>query len=309
MYDIIGDIHGFADQLEKLLKKMGYEKNGKGYSHPERKAVFVGDFIDRGPKIKETLKIVRDMTEEGNALAVMGNHEYNALCYHTKNEKGEYMRKHSDNNTNQHLKTLHQFESKKSDWKSYLDWFHTLPLYLDLDEIRIVHACWDIKNMEILRDIKTISKEFLHELNSERHYKKSSLFYAIDECLKGREDIIPEGYTFRDKHGKERNEMRICWYVNPENCFYHEYYMEDIKELRGKKVDATKLKKKTYYKETEKPVFCGHYWFEGIPKKEKDNVACVDFSIGIGGKLTAYRWSGEKELKNENFIWVSANGD
>ena len=309
MYDIIGDIHGFADQLEKLLKKMGYEKNGKGYSHPERKAVFVGDFIDRGPKIRETLKIVRDMTEQGNALAVMGNHEYNALCYHTKNENGEYLRKHSVNNTNQHIETLKQFKSNQAEWKSYLNWFHTLPLYLDLNEIRVVHACWDTENIEILGNINKISEEFLQVLNSERHYKKSTLFMAVDECIKGREDIIPYGYTFKDKHGKERNEMRVCWYINPENCFYQEYYMEEIEELRGMKVDTGLLKKKTYYVETEKPVFCGHYWFDGKPEKVKENVACVDYSIGIGGKLAAYRWTGEKELDDNKFEWVNANGD
>lgn len=308
MYDIIGDIHGHADQLEKLLKKMGYEKNGKGYSHPERTAVFVGDFIDRGPKIAETLKIVRDMTEQGKAMAVMGNHEYNALCYHTKNENGEYLRKRTENNTNQHLETLKQFENKSSEWKSYLDWFHTLPLYLDLNEIRIVHACWDDDNMEILGNINTVTDELLQELNSDKHYKKSPLFNAVDECIKGREENIPTGYSFKDKHGKERNEMRVCWYLDPGKSFYHDYYMEDITELRGIKVDYSLVKKKTYYGESEKPVFCGHYWFEGIPKKEKNNVACVDYSIGKGGKLTAYRWSGEKELKDENFVWVDANG-
>ncbi|MBK7255376.1 MAG: hypothetical protein IPI04_16065 [Ignavibacteria bacterium] len=85
--------------------------------------------------------------------------------------------------------------------------------------------------------------------------------------------------------------------------------MEEIAELRGKKVDTKSLKKKSFYLESEKPVFCGHYWFDGDPKIEKKNVACVDYSIGTGGKLTAYRWSGEKELSDENFIWVNAKGD
>ena len=309
MYDIIGDIHGHADPLERLLKKMGYEKKGNIYSHPERTVIFIGDFIDRGPKIRETLKIVRDMIEQGKALAVIGNHEYNALGYHTKNEKGEHLRKHSEHTTNQHLETLKQFENKNSEWKSYIEWFHTLPLFLDLNEIRVVHACWDNENMDILGNINTVTKEFLQELNSDKHYKKSRLFIAVDECLKGREENIPEGYSFKDKDGNERYEIRVSWYIDPEKSFYHDYYMEEIAELNGKKVDTELLKKKTYYGEAEKPVFCGHYWFEGIPKKEKNNVACVDYSIGIGGKLTAYRWSGEKELNDENFVWVNANGD
>lgn len=80
--DIIGDIHGHADKLEELLTKLGYSKTNGIYSHLDRKVLFVGDYIDRGPKIRETLQIVRAMVDSGNAIALMGNHEYNALCFH-----------------------------------------------------------------------------------------------------------------------------------------------------------------------------------------------------------------------------------
>jgi len=84
-FDIIGDIHGYADQLVQLLGKLKYDNDNGTYSHPdpERKAIFVGDFIDRGPKIKETLSIVKSMVDNDAAYAVLGNHEYNALCFHT----------------------------------------------------------------------------------------------------------------------------------------------------------------------------------------------------------------------------------
>ena len=55
MTDLIGDIHGHATKLEALLGKLGYSKKNGNYSHPERTVVFVGDYIDRGPQIKETL--------------------------------------------------------------------------------------------------------------------------------------------------------------------------------------------------------------------------------------------------------------
>lgn len=54
MTDFIGDIHGHADKLVALLQKLGYTKINGSYAHPERKVLFVGDYIDRGPKIKET---------------------------------------------------------------------------------------------------------------------------------------------------------------------------------------------------------------------------------------------------------------
>ncbi|MBL0340920.1 MAG: metallophosphoesterase [Bacteroidetes bacterium] len=82
MIDFIGDIHGHADKLKALLTKLGYSNKKGSYSHLERKALFVGDYIDRGPKIRETLAIVKSMVDCGNAIALMGNHEYNALCFH-----------------------------------------------------------------------------------------------------------------------------------------------------------------------------------------------------------------------------------
>src|SRR5687767_4897655 len=101
MYDIIGDIHGYADQLENLLVNLGYSKKSQGYYHPSRKVIFLGDFVNRGPKIRETLQIVRPMIDSGSALAVMGNHEYNAICYHIKRNNGEFLRDHSDKNRKQ----------------------------------------------------------------------------------------------------------------------------------------------------------------------------------------------------------------
>jgi len=56
VYDIIGDIHGYADELTELLERLGYDRRRGHYSHPDRKAVFVGDFIDRGPQILEVLQ-------------------------------------------------------------------------------------------------------------------------------------------------------------------------------------------------------------------------------------------------------------
>ena len=104
------------------------------YSHPEqRKVVFLGDFIDRGPKIRETLHIAKNMCDAGNAYAIMGNHEFNAICFHTPNlEKGGFYRKHNFTEINQHYETLKQFQGFEVEWTQFLDWFRTLPLFLEL---------------------------------------------------------------------------------------------------------------------------------------------------------------------------------
>ena len=69
-YDVIGDIHGCAHTLERLLEQMGYRKRNGIYQHPSRQAIFIGDIIDRGPRIREALHLVRDMVEHGFALHV-----------------------------------------------------------------------------------------------------------------------------------------------------------------------------------------------------------------------------------------------
>jgi len=89
MYDIIGDIHGYAFLLKKLLLSLGYEVRKGIFSHSERKAVFVGDFTNRGPEIRETLSIIRKMVDAGAGYAILGNHEVNNILYHLRNLKME----------------------------------------------------------------------------------------------------------------------------------------------------------------------------------------------------------------------------
>lgn len=82
-FDIIGDVHGCADELELLLEKLGYQIErddvfpyGFQITPPEgRKAFFVGDLTDRGPDSPRVLKIVMSMVEQKNALCVCGNHD------------------------------------------------------------------------------------------------------------------------------------------------------------------------------------------------------------------------------------------
>jgi protein phosphatase len=71
-FDIIGDVHGCLDELTELLAKLGYD----GITPPiGRKAIFVGDLVDRGPGIAGVLRLVMGMVESGAALCVPGNHD------------------------------------------------------------------------------------------------------------------------------------------------------------------------------------------------------------------------------------------
>lgn len=76
-FDVIGDVHGCGDELDALLDALGYLPGEDGVRrHPEgRKAVFVGDLVDRGPRIVHVLATAMAMVEAGSALAVPGNHD------------------------------------------------------------------------------------------------------------------------------------------------------------------------------------------------------------------------------------------
>ena len=86
-FDIIGDVHGCCEELEALLQRLGYEvvatasdgpalTGGPVYTHPlGRKAVFLGDLVDRGPRILDTVRLVRNMVLAGAAFCVPGNHD------------------------------------------------------------------------------------------------------------------------------------------------------------------------------------------------------------------------------------------
>lgn len=77
-FDVIGDVHGCVEELEALLARLGYlpPAGDAPWRHPEgRRAVFVGDLVDRGPRVADALRLVMDMTDAGTALTVPGNHD------------------------------------------------------------------------------------------------------------------------------------------------------------------------------------------------------------------------------------------
>ena len=75
-FDIIGDVHGCDAELLALLGRLGYDTDGSPVAHPDgRRAVFVGDLVDRGPGVADVLELVMSMVEAGSALCIQGNHE------------------------------------------------------------------------------------------------------------------------------------------------------------------------------------------------------------------------------------------
>jgi hypothetical protein len=304
MYDIVGDVHGYAEKLHQLLEQMGYQQKQGVYSHPSRKVIFVGDWIDRGPQVRETLSLVRAMIDGAQALAVMGNHEYNAIAFHLENPTGGHLRPHTIKNIHQHYQTLYQFKDYADEWQAYLSWFLTIPLYLNLPSIRVAHASWYDSNIALLDNL-LLNGRMTSELVQQATVKHTPFWKAVEETLKGKEARLPHNQTFRDKDDILRYESRIRWWTNhSDTTTYADYFFDAPAVIASLPVDYTLYQTGVTLNETSKPLFFGHYWLQGTPCLDSPRAACVDFSIAKGGVLAAYRWQGETELTNEHLVWV-----
>lgn len=303
-YDLIGDIHGHAEQLIALLKKLGYTKGETGFIHAQRKVIFVGDFIDRGEHLRQhrqLLEIVMTMVENGHALAVMGNHEFNALAFHTTHN-GSPLRPHNDDNIKQHQAFLNEFADENDLKQQVLDFFYQLPLWLDLGNLRVIHACWDPSYIEGLSKYLTAENLLTPDTLIDASTKGSYAYAAVETLLKGVEFDLPYGITFKDKEGHERKEARIQWW-NQGAKNLGEIVLPLGLDI-GAAASADIPPMIPFYDNDLPPCFIGHYWMQGSPTILTDNVACLDYSVAKGGKLIAYRWSGERVLSSDNFVYI-----
>lgn len=302
MFDIIGDIHGHADALKALLRKLDYKLLDGVYQHDKHKAVFLGDFIDRGPQQREVIEIVKPMIEQGYALAVMGNHEFNAICFATCGEDGKPLREHSADNLRQHKEFLSGFADER-ERLDIIEWFKTLPIYIDTGEIRIIHACWNEDQLNVISPLLSERNCLIESAYPICSNKGTDAFYALETLLKGPEAALPTGVSFRDKDGKLRQHARVKWWVPRDTEIENRLHLGD--ELtKADRLVHTSIDDGFHYQLEHCPVFVGHYWLNhDIPEPLSDNCACLDYSIAKQGKLVAYRWQGETTLRSENFIW------
>ena len=314
-YDIIGDMHGQYDKLIELLNHLGYTEVNGAWSHNTHTAIFVGDLIDNthvesGISHIKTVKLVKVMVEAGSALCILGNHEFNAIAWLTPDpeNKDVYLRSHTNkNNRHQHGNFLAEVGEDSSLHQEFVEWFETLPLWLDLPAgIRVIHAAWIEEYQAVLKPYLTENNCLTDELVIRASRKDSTEYVALEALCKGLEIELPEGHGFKDKHGARRTGIRIRWWRNLTDSTYKEVALvpEDARDsIPDLPIEQLNLRAKGY---TSVPVFFGHYWFSGQPEPVANNIACVDYSAGKSGDspLVAYRWEGEAVLTQAGFRYT-----
>ncbi len=310
-YDLIGDVHGCARTLEQLLLHLGYRDQQGCYRHPSRQAIFIGDIVDRGSAIRQSLRLVRAMVDQGCAQIVLGNHEYNCIlyCQSARPESGRtFLREHNPRHEHQIRDTLQQMAAYPDEWADYLAWFRQIPLYLELPNFRVVHACWDQSSIDQLkaRGISDLTDDdYLHQSVERGSFE----WRATDRLLRGTHLRLPNEEVMVTAEGFRRHMYRTkFWREAPQ---YHRdvvFQPDPLPEhIAALPLTDDEQQRLLHYGEDQKPLFIGHYWQQGSPTPIRDNIACLDYSAVKAGKLVAYRMDDEITLSPSKFVWIDVD--
>jgi protein phosphatase len=191
-FDIIGDVHGCVEELTALLAKLGYaaklEGEGEGRhavlaGPPARRAIFVGDFVDRGPNAPDVLRIVMAMVTSGQAMAVPGNHDVKFVRW-----------LNGRNVTPSHGldRTIAQFERESPRFREQVKAFlEGLPIYLWLDGGDLVVAHAGIKENMIGRTSGSVRSFCLYgDTDGEKDASGLAIRYHWAEHYHGKSAIV-----------------------------------------------------------------------------------------------------------------------
>ena len=311
-YDLIGDVHGCAERLGQLLRKLGYQKVGGVYQYADatrpRQVIFLGDVADRGPQIREALSLVREMCERGSAQMVMGNHEFYLLAHFTPASPAlgrPFLRSHEPSRVRVIRETLDQFANHGEDWPALLEWFIDLPLFLESPWFRVVHACWDQWMIERFRSQygrDSLNPALLQSAGDWTTFPA----WVVDRLTRGRTAELPPGHVIHGADGIDRRSFRIKFWCEHAGtygdlAFQPDPLPPDVAEMP---LEDRLRPRDTSYLNAQLPLFVGHYWLQGEPAPLAPNLACLDYSAVAGGRLVAYRMDRERVLDRSKFVWV-----
>lgn len=261
--DVVGDIHGEIEALRSLMLHLGYSADG---THPkDRRLVFVGDLTDRGPDSPAVVDWVKSLVEAGRAQCVLGNHDLNILLGHRKHDNNWFFGEaHQEDGI-----VVPQVLADESSRRRFCEFFRTLPIALERNDLRVIHACWCDEMIDIARESGDVVA-----LYKEHHGLIEGSFpdLDLDDIDKGLEHqnknpvkVISSGPEERTEvsvrsAGKIRRERRVQWW----------------NDYRGP--------------------FCvfGHYSILDGQPRGNDSTFCVDYGVGK-------RWTERRAGRTDDF--------
>ena len=322
--DIVGDIHGEYDALLALLQHLGYDAEGQ---HPDQRTlVFVGDFCDRGPNSPAVLALVQKLVAAGRAVAVLGNHEINLLREDAKDGSGWFFDARVAKDQEKYAPYQRPTAQERASIVAFLS---ALPIGLERDDLRVIHAAWQDREIAVARALPAGSVRVRYDA-WEQETKRQANTNELQQRMATE--------LARWEHGLENR------HIEPPFMHALAEYEASKQMMNPLKVLTSGVERKgalpfyssgkwrfvdrvqwwdTY--EDETPVVIGHYWRRvnkidrtAIGKGDPDlfenthpyawhgkrgNVFCVDFSaggrwterkagtlVGHDFKLAALRW-------------------
>lgn len=298
--DIVGDVHGELDALRSLLKVAGYDARGR---HPEdRTLIFIGDLVDRGPDSPGVVRLVRQLVDDGRALAILGNHELNLLRGQRKDGNDWFWGEGTARDAKYH--PCAQVSVGERD--ELLAFLGSLPLALARADLRVVHAAWQGEALDMLHAAPptAVAHHYNHfEACADEAVRAEGLDHRADaeelawahamEDIKADVPLLP-AIGRRDELLQMANPVRVLT-SGVERLAREPFYSS------GKWRFAERVRWWDEYDDTV-PVVVGHYWRrmlaldrarlgKGDPDLFADvhpltwhgsrgQVFCVDFSVG-----------------------------
>ena len=266
--DIVGDVHGEIDALRHLLGHLGYDDDG---SHSKgRRLVFLGDLTDRGPDSLAVIELVKSFVVKGRAQCVLGNHDLNILLGDRKHDNHWFFGEEwSLDNTDESTPAV---LADVVTQKTVIDFFQTLPLALERDDLRVVHACWDDSMVEIARQHSDVLELYHHyEAQISADHSAEPSMDKIDRGLEHQNrnpvKVLSSGKERRvevpfEASGQLRYEERVRWWeeydAKPFCVFGHYSDYRGVKSLSSRAICADFAVAKRW-QERKEPSFNGTF--------------------------------------------------
>ena len=180
-----------------------------------------------------------------------------------------------------------------------------VPLFLDGGRFRMVHACWDSAMIAALREMYAdgrINESFVKAAADSSSFASR----VFDRLLRGTDLPLPGGMTLTGSDGFTRSVFRTkFWAENPQTYGDVVFQPDALPDhVASQPLSHAHKSRLLSYGPQEPMLFVGHYWRRGRPAAIRDNLACLDYSAVMYGKLVAYRLDQESRLDPDKFVWV-----
>ena len=295
--DLIGDIHGHADVLDRLPRHWG-TGGSTGFTTRPGPRSFSATTSTAGPTSGGPWRRSRPWSSRTTRRHGEPRVQRDRLVHAEAGPAGRPARhRHSSRLIEP---TLQAIDHGQDDWLDWVDDFQRL----ESKRLRAVHACWNEAAARHLQELLDPSDGVLEESPMQATCERGTASCAIEQLLKGEEVPLPDEIMTDPEDPPSHILAR--WFESPVGRTYRDYAMTTDDRFPTLEIPREAIPADFVpYGTDERPIFVGHYWMRGdVPRRLAPNVACLDWSVARGGPLVAYRFDGEAEIDEGRFVAV-----